>query len=76
MAFRPRPRIPVPGWFLIRVWQFLHSRVCHNDRAPRAGVRWQRALTRFEDRHLADRGRRTKRATARFLNRYTAHRWL
>lgn len=66
-----------PQWFLIRIWQFLHRRVCHSDdRYPNVRRRWLRAMQRFDDHHFAERGLRHGRATARFVNRYTAHRWM
>jgi hypothetical protein len=66
-----------PQWFLIRTWQFLHRRVSHSDdRYPNVRRRWLRAMQRFNDHHFAERGLRYRRTTARFVNRYTAHRWM
>lgn len=65
------------GWLLGRIWSYMHRQTSHSklDRQNRpvaSARRWVKAVRRFEDRHLARRGR----ASARFLNEYTAHRWL
>lgn len=66
------------GWLLAKIWYYMHFRVYHNERNiyPGTARRWERPLRRFEEHHMAERGLRTGRTTARFVNRYTAHRWM
>lgn len=55
---------------LIRIWQRLHYLSSH---APAAvEIRNLAAMIKFENRHLA----RSGKGTCRFINKYTAHRWL
>lgn len=55
---------------LIKCWQFLHHKVCHSDNKV-LRRRWEPALNRLESRLLG-----SDRASMRFANKYTAHRWL
>jgi len=65
------------GWLLMKIWGHMHEQVCHADpRYPRAGRRWQAALRRFEEHHHAERGLSSGRATVRFVNQYSVHRWM
>ena len=65
------------GWLLIKIWSKMHEQVCHADaRYPSVGKRWKGALKKVEEHHFAERGLSSGRATCRFVNRYTAHRWL
>jgi hypothetical protein len=73
------------GWLLSKIWAYMHVRTCHayDDMQrgrwrdyPNKDQRWRSALRRFEQHHMADRGLRLSRASVRFVNRYTAHRWM
>ena len=57
---------------LIRTWQVLHHNACHSVIAVEK--KWRAAYQRFEDHHMGSRG--LGRSTTRFLNEYTAHRWM
>lgn len=73
------------GWLLVKIWTYMHVKTYHAYDGMRRGSwrkypnkdrRWYRALYRFEERHMAERGLRRGTATARFVNRYTAHRFM
>lgn len=73
------------SWLLTKIWTYMHVKTFHAYEGMRRGnwrkypnkdQRWRRALHRFEEHHMAERGLRYDRATARFVNRYTAHRWM
>jgi hypothetical protein len=65
------------GWLLGKIWAYMHEKVCHVDpRYPNVAGRWQTALRRFEEHHRAERGLKSGRATVRFVNQYSAHRWM
>lgn len=65
-------KYPVNQRTLIGIWQNLHHYTCHSNRVMKK--RWQSAANRFDANHLGERGGR--RSTCRFLNEYTAHKWL
>jgi len=54
---------------LIKIWQHLHYLSSHSPVS--VAVRHRNAARRFEAHHLANR-----RGSPRFVNKYTAHRWL
>lgn len=56
---------------IIKCWQFLHHKVCHGGDNKAMQRRWEPALTRLEARLLG-----SDRASIRFANKHTAHRWL
>jgi len=57
---------------LIKIWQHLHYLSSH---APaNVEIRYRAAATRFDTRHFA--GNKRNNGSTRFLNKYTAHRWM
>lgn len=54
---------------ILRRWQQIHHYASHTDRPA---LHWRRANHMFNEKFLANQGR----ASMRFLNRYTAHKWL
>ena len=54
---------------LISIWQNLHQYTSHSNRTMRN--RWKAANKRFDRMHFG-----SLRGTCRFLNEYTAHRWM
>lgn len=56
---------------LIRIWQELHHHTGHSNAVMRK--RWLTANKRFEAHHMPYAW---GRSTCRFVNEYTAHRWM
>lgn len=55
---------------IIHCWQFLHEKVCHSDNRV-LKRRYGPALRRLEARLFG-----SDRASMRFANKHTAHRWM
>lgn len=66
------------GWLLGKIWNYMHQQVCHTaympaarrNRYPVAARRWKKAYESFERHHMPMHG------SVRFLNKFTAHRWM
>lgn len=67
---RKQTELQKARYTLIHCWQFLHDKVCHSDNKM-LQRRWRPALTRLEKRLFG-----SHRASVRFANKHTAHRWL
>lgn len=64
--------LPVNQRTLIKIFGYLHGYASHGVKSMYK--RWKPAERRFMNQHMADAGRR--RNTCRFVNEYTAHRWM
>lgn len=64
--------LPVNQRTLINIFGYLHGYASHGTKAMYK--RWKPAERRFMNRHMADAGGR--RNTCRFVNEYTAHKWM
>ena len=65
-------KLPVNQRTLINIFGYLHGYASHGTKAMYK--RWKPAERRFMNRHMADAG--GQRNTCRFVNEYTAHRWM
>ena len=63
-------KYPLNQQTLIRIFQNLHHYADHS--IPAMNKRWKPAARRFERHYLAAGGN----GSCRFLNEYTAHRWM
>jgi hypothetical protein len=52
-----------------KIFMYLHTKSCHSN--PVIQKRWQQAALRFEQHHMP-----TDRGNTRWINKYTAHRFL
>ena len=64
--------LPVNQRTLIKIFGYLHGYAGHGVEVMQK--RWKAAERRFMNRHMADAG--VRRNTCRFVNEYTAHRWM
>lgn len=60
---------PVNQRTLISMFSSLHQKACHSVKSVED--KWQKSYKRFHKNHFG-----SNRATANFLNKYTAHRWM
>jgi hypothetical protein len=65
-------QMPANQRTLIKIFGYLHGYASHGTKAMYK--RWKSAERRFMNRHMADAG--GHRNTCRFVNEYTAHRWM
>lgn len=70
MKQRKQTELQKARYTLIKCWQYLHHRACHSD-IDSVSRKYKPALMRLEARLHGSR-----RASVRFANKYTAHRWL
>jgi len=64
--------LPINRRTLIKIFGYLHGYASHGTKAM--SKRWRTAERRFMNSHMAEAGRH--RNTCRFVNEYTAHRWM
>ena len=64
--------LPANQRTLINIFGYLHGYASHGTKIMQK--RYKTAERRFMNRHMADAGGR--RNTCRFVNEYTAHRWM
>lgn len=65
-------KLPLNQRTLINIFGYIHSYAGHGVEVMRK--RWKAAERRFRNHHMADAG--VRRNTCRFVNEYTAHRWM